>query len=118
IADYETTSTALAYTSHVLVTHPNEHLKLQEHIGSRFNPDTDNEVSSYETISKMEYLDMFIGEALRIYPIAPVAINRQSTKDFHISHNENVLAVVGNVGIVKNSWWDLYGCLVGEKILN
>ena len=32
----------------------------------------------------MDYLDMFIRETLRMYPIAPTAINRQSTEDFHI----------------------------------
>ncbi|CAF4371160.1 unnamed protein product, partial [Rotaria sp. Silwood2] len=56
-AGYETTSTALAYTSYVLATHPNEQLKLQEHIDSYFNPDTDDDAPSYETILKMEYLD-------------------------------------------------------------
>ncbi|CAF3078543.1 unnamed protein product [Rotaria sp. Silwood2] len=86
IAGYETTSTALAYACYVLATHPNEQLKLQEHIDSHFNSDTDNDIPSYETISKMEYLDMFIREVLRMYPIVPVAINRQSAEDFHISH--------------------------------
>ncbi|CAF3598019.1 unnamed protein product [Rotaria sp. Silwood1] len=83
---YETTSTALAYASYVLATHPNEQLKLQEHIDSHFHPDTDNDIPTYETILKMEYLDMFIREVLRMYPIVPVVINRQSTEDFHISH--------------------------------
>ncbi|CAF4773663.1 unnamed protein product, partial [Rotaria sp. Silwood2] len=84
-AGYETTSTALAYTSYVLATHPNEQLKLQEHIDSYFNPDTDDDAPSYETILKMEYLDMFIREVLRMYPIGPTAINRESTEDFHIN---------------------------------
>ncbi|CAF3703793.1 unnamed protein product, partial [Rotaria sordida] len=86
IAGYETTSTALAYACYVLATNPNEQIKLQEHIDSHFNPDTDNDMLSYETISKMEYLDMFIREVLRMYPIAPIASNRQSVEDFHISH--------------------------------
>ncbi|CAF3954626.1 unnamed protein product [Rotaria sp. Silwood1] len=84
-AGYETTSTALAYTSYVLATHPNEQLKLQEHIDSYFYPDMDDDIPSYETISKMEYLDMFIREVLRMYPIAPIVINRESTEDFHIN---------------------------------
>ncbi|CAF1162862.1 unnamed protein product [Rotaria sordida] len=86
IAGYETTSTALAYACYVLATHPNEQIKLQEHIDFHFNPDTDNDMPSYETISKMEYLDMFIREVLRMYPIVPIAINRQCAEDFHISH--------------------------------
>ncbi|CAF1488168.1 unnamed protein product [Rotaria sordida] len=86
IAGYETTSTALAYVSYVLATHPDEQLKLQEHIDTYFNPDTDNEIPSYEMISKMDYLDMFIRETLRMYPIIPAVINRQSTKDFQIEN--------------------------------
>ncbi|CAF1405308.1 unnamed protein product, partial [Rotaria sordida] len=86
IAGYETTSTALAYVSYVLATHPDEQLKLQEDIDTYFNLDTDNEIPSYEMISKMDYLDMFIRETLRMYPIIPGVINRQSTKDFQIDN--------------------------------
>ncbi|CAF1568429.1 unnamed protein product [Didymodactylos carnosus] len=32
----------------------------------------------------MEYLNMFIRETLRMYPIAPLIINRPSTEEFHI----------------------------------
>jgi thromboxane-A synthase len=39
---------------------------------------------SYDMMSQMDYLDMFIRETLRMYPILPVVINRQSTEEFHI----------------------------------
>ncbi|CAF1139090.1 unnamed protein product [Rotaria sp. Silwood1] len=89
---YETTSTALAYVSYVLATHPNEQLKLQEHIDSHFHPNTDNDIPTYEAILKMEYLDMFIREGLHMYPIVPVVINRQSTEDFHIRNVRTIPA--------------------------
>ncbi len=86
IAGYETTSTALAYISYVLATHPNEQHKLQEHIDTYFDAETEHDMPSYDTISQMDYLDMFIRETLRMYPIAPIAINRQNTEDFHIKN--------------------------------
>jgi thromboxane-A synthase len=86
IAGYETTSTALAYVTYVLATHPNEQHKLQEHIDLHFDSETEHSMPSYDTVVKMDYLDMFIRETLRMYPIAPVAINRQNMEDFHIKN--------------------------------
>ncbi len=84
IAGYETTSTALSYIAYVLATHPEEQQKLQEHIDTHFDGETEHDMPSYDAISNMDYLDMFIRETLRMYPIAPVVISRQSTEDFHI----------------------------------
>ncbi|CAF2209277.1 unnamed protein product [Rotaria magnacalcarata] len=86
VAGYETTSTALAYAAYVLATHPKEQRQLQEHIDNYFDSETGNIRPSYDTVSKMDYLDMFIREILRMYPIAPIVINRQSTEDFRIEH--------------------------------
>ncbi|CAF2401449.1 unnamed protein product [Rotaria sp. Silwood2] len=86
IAGYETTSTALAYASYVLATHPKEQHKLQKHIDSYFDCETEYINPSYDTISQMDYLDMFVRETLRMYPIAPIAINRQSAEDFHVKN--------------------------------
>lgn len=84
IAGYETTSTALSYATYVLATHPEEQQKLQEHIDAHFDPDTEYTMPSYEIVSEMDYLDMFIRETLRMFPIAPSAITRQSTESFSI----------------------------------
>ena len=84
LAGYETTSTALSYITYVLATHPDEQLKLQHHIDEQFHPDTPDEMPSYESVSNMDYLDMFIREVLRMYPIAPFVVNRQSSEAFEI----------------------------------
>jgi len=84
IAGYETTSTTLGYISYVLATHPDVQQKLQEHIDAYFDSQTEDDMPSYDTVSQMDYLDMFIRETLRIYPIAPIAVNRQSTEEFYI----------------------------------
>ena len=70
----------------LLATHPQEQQKLQEHIDVHFNPESEDEMPSYDTVLQMDYLDMFIRETLRMYPIVPMVINRQSTEDFHIKN--------------------------------
>lgn len=84
IAGYETTSTALSYVSYILATHPEEQAKLQEHIDTHFDTMNEDDMPSYDTVSQMEYLDMFVREVLRMYPIAPLVVNRQSNEDFYI----------------------------------
>ena len=81
IAGYETASTALGYVTHVLATHPNEQKKLQDHI-DLYIPDGTN--LDYELINKMDYLDWFIRETLRMYPITPVIINRECAEEIHV----------------------------------
>ena len=84
IAGYETTSTALAYMTYTLASHPDIQLKLQEHIDTHFNPENESDMPAYDTVMQMEYLDMFIRETLRMYPIVPIAITRQSVEDFDL----------------------------------
>ena len=84
IAGYETTSTALAYATYILATHPEEQQKLQEHIDAHFDPESEDIMPSYEVVSEMDYLDMFIRETLRMFPIVPSSINRQCAEDLYI----------------------------------
>ena len=84
VAGYETTSTALAYITYVLATHPEEQRKLQEHVNTYFNSTEEYGTSSYEVITDMDYLDMFIRETLRMYPIVPSVITRKNAEEFHI----------------------------------
>ena len=84
VAGYETTSTALAYISYVLATHPDEQQKLQDHIDKYCDSTVEHGTLNYELIADMDYLDMFIRETLRMYPIVPSVINRQNAKEFYI----------------------------------
>jgi cytochrome P450 len=81
IAGYETASTALSYVTHILVTHPEEQKKLQDHIDSYISKDT---VLTYELLNEMKYLDWFIRETLRMYPITPIIINRQCSEEIYL----------------------------------
>ena len=84
IAGYETTSTALAFMTYALAANPDVQRKLQEHIDANFNPETEQTMPAYDTVMQMDYLDMFIRETLRMYPIGVIAISRQNAEEFHI----------------------------------
>ncbi|CAF0857049.1 unnamed protein product [Adineta ricciae] len=81
IAGYETASTALSYVTHVLATHPEEQKKLREHIDMFIDKDT---ILTYEILNQMQYLDWFIRETLRMYPVTPIIINRQCSEEIYL----------------------------------
>lgn len=81
IAGYETASTALAYVTHILITHPEEQKKLQDHIDLHLHDDT---VLDYELLHRMDYLDWFIRETLRMFPITPIIINRECSEEIDL----------------------------------
>ncbi|CAF4153533.1 unnamed protein product, partial [Adineta steineri] len=80
---YETTSTALAYATYVLAKHPEVLKKLQNEIDQLPIDNDDNtndekikEYPDYDTVTHLSYMDMFISEVLRMYPIANLTIQR------------------------------------------
>jgi cytochrome P450 len=81
IAGYETASTALAYVTHILATHAEEQKKLQDHIDSHLDDDT---ILDYEILNKMDYLDWFIRETLRMFPVTPIIINRECSEEIDL----------------------------------
>nr|QUF59379.1 cytochrome p450 CYP3045C2 [Brachionus angularis] len=83
LAGYETTSTALSYCSYVLAIHPEEQEKLYEEISCVFSSANDSNINS-ESVQKLDYLDMFIKEVLRMYPIGNSVVARRCTKATNI----------------------------------
>ena len=81
IAGYETASTALAYVTHILITHPEEQKKLQDHID--YHLKDDHSLDS-ELLNRMDYLDWFIRETLRMFPITPIIINRECAEEIDL----------------------------------
>jgi cytochrome P450 family 6 len=67
IAGYDTTSLTISNCIHVLAMHPDEAQKVQEEIDLQINEIGD---CDYDTIGKLEYMDLFIKEVLRMYPVA------------------------------------------------
>lgn len=69
LAGFETTSSALNYSFFVLANHHDELLKLQEELDLHFGKES-NQEPDFDNINNLEYLDMFIKEVLRMYPIS------------------------------------------------
>ncbi|CAO2630198.1 Cytochrome P450 3A6 [Lemmus lemmus] len=80
-AGYETTSTTLSFVMYTLATHPDVQKKLQHEIDSVL---PNKAPVTYETLVKLEYLDMVLNETMRLYPVG-YRINRVSKKDAEIN---------------------------------
>ncbi len=76
IAGYETTSTALAYSTYVLAKMPEIQDKVVEEIDQN-NWDNINEEAAYEPAANLSYLDLFVREVLRMYPITVKGMTRE-----------------------------------------
>src|ERR1700733_2115172 len=76
IAGYETTSTTLANSTYILATIPEIQDKLVDEIDQN-NWDNLNEEDAYETAANLSYLDLFLHEVLRMYPITVRAMTRE-----------------------------------------
>ncbi|KAM5228606.1 LOW QUALITY PROTEIN: cytochrome P450 3A4-like [Ctenodactylus gundi] len=77
----ETTSSALSFIMYVLATHPDVQKKLQQEINTAF---PNKAIPTYDTVMAMEYLDMVVNEALRMYPIGN-RIERVCKKDTELN---------------------------------
>ncbi|CAO2630201.1 Cytochrome P450 3A13 [Lemmus lemmus] len=80
-AGYETTSTILSFVMYTLATHPDVQKKLQHEIDSVL---PNKAPATYETLVKLEYLDMVLNETMRLYPIG-FRTNRVCRKDTEIN---------------------------------
>jgi hypothetical protein len=76
IAGYETTSTALAYATYILATRVDIQTKLFNEIEQHNIDDNEIEIDTYETINSLVYLDLFVREVLRMYPITSKGMTR------------------------------------------
>lgn len=80
LAGYETTGSALTFTTHLLATHQDVQERLAAEIQEYF---VENENKSiYEAIHELVYLDMVFCEALRMYPPLPTSVYIESLIDW------------------------------------
>lgn len=86
IAGYETTSTALAYCTYILATKPEIQQKLINEITSSL--DQQHHEDNYDLVTNMSYIDMFIREVLRIFPIVIQATSRECNRTTNICGHE------------------------------
>lgn len=78
-AGYETTASALAYASYELARNPHILEKLQAEIDEL--PLSAIDDNDYNIVAHMPYMDLFIAEVLRMYPIANRGFQRRATED-------------------------------------
>ena len=86
-AGYETTATALAYATYALAKYSEIQEKLQAEIDQlslgddeNFNEET-TKYLDYDVIMQMPYMNMFVCEVLRMFPIANGAVQRVASED-------------------------------------
>jgi cytochrome P450 len=70
-------STTMAYCTYILATKPEIQTKLQEEIDEI----SKEEELDYDRVTNMNYLDLFIREVLRMFPVAIQAISRECNED-------------------------------------
>lgn len=75
LAGFETTSTFLAYSTAVLVQHPDIQEKLQKELDENFSEPS--EIFDYDKIAQLSYMDLFIREVLRMYRISGQPTTRE-----------------------------------------
>ncbi|NXA04240.1 CP3A9 protein, partial [Sapayoa aenigma] len=80
-AGYEPTSNTLCFLAYELATHPDVQQKLLEEIDTAL---PNKAPLTYESLMKLEYLDMVVNETLRVYPLGG-RIERTCKKDVEIN---------------------------------
>ncbi|XP_035221635.1 cytochrome P450 3A24-like isoform X2 [Stegodyphus dumicola] len=78
LAGYETTSTALAFTTHLLVHYPEVQDRVREEVLQLLK--SENELDYY-SVNKLQYLDNVLHESLRLYPPIHLFVNRECAED-------------------------------------
>ncbi|XP_041367294.1 cytochrome P450 3A14-like [Gigantopelta aegis] len=80
LAGYDTTSSALSFSSYSLATNPDIQDKVIEEIDRVLGKD----IPTYDNVLKLTYLDMFFSEVLRMYPPG-VRLNREAKDTVEIN---------------------------------
>ncbi|KAF8788772.1 Cytochrome P450 3A24 like protein [Argiope bruennichi] len=78
LAGYETTSTALAFTTHFLIQHEEAQEKVRQEVQQLL--ETEGELDYY-SVSKLQYLDQVFQESLRLYPPIYLFVSRECGED-------------------------------------
>lgn len=79
VAGYETTGTTLSFTSYMLAKHPDVQERTRSEVLSVMEAEGG---LTYDSVSKMHYLDQVISEALRYYPVVVGFITRKCEQEY------------------------------------
>ncbi|XP_054709649.1 cytochrome P450 3A24-like [Uloborus diversus] len=108
LAGYETTSTALAFTTHLLLHHPEVQERAREEVLELLKNEGQLD---YYSVSKLEYLDQVLHEGLRMYPPVHLFVNRECSEDmqlgnFRLKKGSNIQVPVFNLHRDPDLWED------------
>ncbi|GFS74159.1 cytochrome P450 3A1 [Nephila pilipes] len=78
LAAYETTSTALAFTTHFLIYYPEAQEKIRKEVQQLLEAEGELD---YYSVNKLQYLDQFLQESLRLYPPVYLFVSRECGED-------------------------------------
>lgn len=78
VAGFETTASTLSFILHLMAQYPEEQDKLHEELVRRYPVDEDLD---YSQLQELERLDMFVKEALRLYPPVTMLVSRHCRAD-------------------------------------
>lgn len=78
LAGFETTASTLSFIMHLLAQHPHEQEKVYEELMRKYPSD---EELDYGDLQELQRLDMFVKEALRLYPPVVLLVSRHCRTD-------------------------------------
>ncbi|XP_055925090.1 cytochrome P450 3A9-like isoform X1 [Argiope bruennichi] len=81
LAGYETISTALAFTAHLLIHYPEAQEKIRQEVKQLL--ETEGELNYY-SVNDLQYLDQVLHESLRMYPPIYFFIGRECGEDIDL----------------------------------
>ncbi|XP_076351942.1 cytochrome P450 3A41-like isoform X1 [Tachypleus tridentatus] len=104
---YETTSTALGFTTYILVNPQDAQEKIREEMNDFLGQDG---VLDYNTVNKLRYLDQVFSESLRVYPPVITFVNRFSDQldDFKIPKDTTIQVPVWHFHHDPKIWSEPY----------
>ncbi|XP_015908100.1 cytochrome P450 3A24 isoform X2 [Parasteatoda tepidariorum] len=82
LAAYETTSTALAFTTHLLIKHPDVQEKVRKEVLQLLKSEGELD---YNSVNMLQYLDQVLKESLRLYPPVHLFVNREVSENCEIN---------------------------------
>ncbi|CAF0988494.1 unnamed protein product [Rotaria sordida] len=105
VAGFDTTSTIFAYSTYILATEPEIQKKLQAEIDDQHGKELD-----YDTVTKMEYMDLFLREVLRMYPASTAAVTRVCNETTTVcGHNIQKGSIIQPDILTVHYNYDLWG---------
>jgi cytochrome P450 family 6 len=88
VGGFETSSSTLTYSLYELAKNQEIQDKLRSEITESLKENEGN--LSYDSLIKLQYLDMFVKETLRLYPVIPILM-RKCTKEWNVPGTDMII---------------------------